>query len=358
MKSRKIKLIIFLGVLALCNPVSGIAIGSDILPVLTNYRIPLDKKGAVVGKLIIPSEFEGEQLVLQKDTSGLFQLDRHGNLRLKKSIQMKSSEQSFCYGVTIGVGSLSVDFNLVKDEFIQSPVIAHRGAWKNHPGSENSLSALKSAIRIGACGSEFDVWWSEDKVPVVSHDPVIGGKNVEKTSAKELQTVKLEENESVPTLEQYLQTAMQQNRTHLVLEIKSSQVSQQRTIELTEAVVRMVHKMRAQAWVEYISFNYETLLKIRQLDPVARIAYLSDDKSLQTLVDDRISGIDYSFYSYQKDPELIEKAHKLGLTVNVWTVNDKSELEFYVQKGVDFITTNEPEALIKIINDNKQKSDD
>ncbi len=116
--------------------------------------------------------------------------------------------------------------------------------------------------------------------------------------------------------------------------------------------------MRAQAWVEYISFNYETLLKIRQLDPVARIAYLSDDKSLQTLVDDRISGIDYSFYSYQKDPELIEKAHKLGLTVNVWTVNDKSELEFYVQKGVDFITTNEPEALIKIINDNKQKSDD
>jgi len=358
MKSRKIKLIIFLGVLALCNPVSGIAIGSDVLPVLTNYRIPLDKKGAVIGKLIIPSELEGEQLVLQKDTSGLFQLDRHGNLSLKKSIRMKASEQSFCYGVTIGVGSLSVDFNLVKDEFIKSPVIAHRGAWKNHPESENSVSALKSAINIGACGSEFDVWWSEDQVPVVCHDPVIGGKNVEKTSAKELQTVKLEENESVPTLEQYLQTAMQQNRTHLVLEIKSSQVSQQRTIELTEAVVRMVHKMRAQAWVEYISFNYETLLKIRQLDPVARIAYLSDDKSLQTLVDDRISGIDYSFYSYQKDPELIEKAHKLGLTVNVWTVNDKSELEFYVKKGVDFITTNEPEALIKIINDNKQKSDD
>lgn len=348
MKSRKVSLLIILVVLTLCGPLRGIAGQPGALPVLTNYRIPIEKKGAFIGKVIIPSELASKKAVLLKDTSNLFRLDKSGNLSLKKSVSLKSSERQFCYGITIGIGTSSVDFDLIKDEFIRNPVVAHRGAWKNHPGSENSVSSLKNAIAFGCAGSEFDVWWSADEIPVVCHDHSVGGKMLEHTSASELQQVKLENGDGVPTLEQYLRTAIQQNKTQMVLEIKSSEVSQERSLKLTDAVVRMVHRLKAQAWVDYISFNYGALQRVRELDPTARLAYLSDDKPLETLVSDHISGIDYPFYSFQRDPGLIKKAHKLGLSVNVWTVNDHDELARYLQEGADWITTNEPEDLLQL----------
>lgn len=261
---------------------------------------------------------------------------------------MKSSTKQFCYGITIGLGASSVDFNLVTDEYIRNPIIAHRGAWKNHSGSENSMSSLKNAIAIGCAGSEFDVWWSADQIPVICHDHSVGGKLLEKTSLAELQQVTLNDGEAVPTLEQYLLMIMRQNKTQLVLEIKSSEISNERSLELTDAVVLMVHKLKAQAWIDYISFNYGVLQRIRELDPTARLAYLSDDKPLETLVADRISGIDYPFYSFQRDSDLINKAHKLGLSVNVWTVNDTNELSRYLSEGADWITTNEPEELLRL----------
>lgn len=318
------------------------------LPTLTNYRIPVDQKGAFIGKVISPLQQKGVKIELLKDTSNLFRLDRFGHLRLKKSVSLQSSAKQFCYGITVGIGSSAVDFNLVSDLFLRNPVIAHRGAFKNHAVSENSIGSLKHAIAIGCAGSEFDVWWTADQIPVICHDHSVGGKLVEKTTLEELLKVTLEDGQAVPSLEQYLLTIMQQNKTQLVLEIKSSEMSQERSLELTNAVVRMVHRLKAQAWVDYISFNYGVLQRIRELDPTAPLAYLSDDKPLETLVRDGISGIDYPFYSFQRDPELINKAHKLGLSVNVWTVNDPLELDKYLKGGADRITTNEPEELLRL----------
>ncbi|GET26431.1 glycerophosphodiester phosphodiesterase family protein [Prolixibacter sp. NT017] len=319
------------------------------LPVLTNYRIPLNQKGAFIGRFVISGNFAKGNIVLQKDTAGLFRIDREGKVYLKSLTRLTAAIPGFCYGITVGFGEKSVEYNLVKDEFIHTPVVAHRGAWKNQPGSENSIGSLKSAIALGCAASEFDVWWSADHVPVICHDPSIRGKVVEKTTAKELHAIDLENDEGVPSLEQYLKTTVLQNKTRLVLEIKSSQISQQRTLELTDAVVRMVHDLKAQAWVDYISFNYGALLRIRELDPTTHIAYLKDDKSIETLASDKISGLDYPFYSFQRDSSLIGKAHKVGLTVNVWTVNDAKELVHYLNEGVDFITTNEPEQLIQLV---------
>lgn len=318
------------------------------LTVLTNYRIPVNKKGAFIGKVVHPFQQKGDQIRLLKDTSHLFHLDKSGNLSLKKSVSLKSSAKQFCYGITIGLGATTVDFNLVADAFIRNPVIAHRGAWKNHSVSENSLGSLSHAIDIGCSGSEFDVWWSADQIPVVCHDHSVSGKVLEKTSLSELQQVRLNDGQAVPTLEQYLLRIMQQNKTQLVLEIKSSEISNERSLELAADVVRMVHRLQAQAWVDYISFNYSVLQKIRELDSTAPLAYLSDDKPLETLVADRISGIDYPFYSFQRDPDLITKAHQLGLSVNVWTVNDTRELDKYLKGGADRITTNEPEELLRL----------
>ena len=72
-------------------------------------------------------------------------------------------------------------------------------------------------------------------------------------------------------------------------------------------------------------------------------------KELKDLVDDRISGIDYSYYAYRQDKNLTQKAKEAGLLTNVWTVNNAEELQQYYLLGVDYITTDEPELLLKII---------
>ena len=41
-------------------------------------------------------------------------------------------------------------------------------------------------------------------------------------------------------------------------------------------------------------------------------------------------------------PEWIEEAHKLGLDVNVWTVNKEAEIDKFFDRGVDKVTTDIP----------------
>lgn len=67
------------------------------------------------------------------------------------------------------------------------------------------------------------------------------------------------------------------------------------------------------------------------------------------MVNDSISGIDYSYYAYRQDKNLLQKAKEKGLLTNVWTVNNAEELFLYYQLGFDYITTDEPELLLKII---------
>ena len=146
-------------------------------------------------------------------------------------------------------------------------------------------------------------------------------------------------------------TAKMQNTTHPIIEIKDSQKGLERTLQLTDSVVNIVHRMKMQGDVEYISFNYEVLKRIRELDPTAKTLYLWEGKKqLEDLINDRISGIDYSYYAYRQDKDLVAKAKKAGLLTNVWTVNNAEDLLLYYQQDVDYITTDEPELLLKIIN--------
>ena len=43
-----------------------------------------------------------------------------------------------------------------------------------------------------------------------------------------------------------------------------------------------------------------------------------------------------------KHPEWVEEAHKVGLKVNVWTVNETPDLQKMLDLKVDFITTDHP----------------
>jgi len=324
---------------------TGFAQSGKELLTLNNYFIPINQKGAVIGKIMNRSD---EKIVLFRDSSGLFIVDK-GYLSLKKGIEITNNSPK-CYEVILqnNKGEKKA-FELVKDNFIRNKVIAHRGAWKNQNASQNSLKSLKKAIEIGCEAAEFDVWLSSDNIVILSHDPAIGGKNVEETTAKELFQIPLKDGDFVPGLEEYISCIKHQNKTRLVLEVKASQKGEERSEAVADSSVQMVHRMKAQAWVDYITFNFDAALRIRELDPTANVLYLGSGKTLEELKEAKMSGIDYHLSRFIDDPELAEKAKNLSLKTNVWTVNKEEDLKMFLKQKLDYITTDEPELLLKLI---------
>ncbi len=190
---------------------------------------------------------------------------------------------------------------------------------------------------------------SVDSVPVIHHDPLIKEISIAKSKASDLLAIKLSNGETLPTLEVYLKAGMVQNRTKLILEIKPSELGKESSIALARKVVTQVETLKAQAWVDYISFDYDICKEVIALAPYAKVSYLNGDKSPAELAADKFFGLDYHFNVFKKNPDWIKDAHSKKLTVNVWTVNDKSALEDFLKQGVDFITTNEPELLLSIL---------
>lgn len=321
---------------------------SKALLVLDNYTIPMDMKGAKVGRFVTSQDTD---ITIVEDQSGLFEIAKTGELALKKN-KVITSTSPMSFVITVEYDGQQKTFEIVKDEFIKNKVIAHRGAWKHTGASQNTLGALQHAIDLGCQGSEFDVWLTKDKKIALNHDNDLEGRIIEKTTLADLQTIKLNNDEVMPTLEQYIDLIKSQNKTRLVLELKSNKWNAN-ILELADSCVQTVHRMNAQAWVDYITFDYRGLKVIRAMDATAHIAFLEESVDLDLQKLDGMSGIDYHFSLYDKIEKLYERCQMLGLTTNAWTVNSAEWMTRFLDMNVDFITTDEPEMLLKMIEERK-----
>jgi len=236
-----------------------------------------------------------------------------------------------------------------ENDFHTNKVIAHRGAWKKQNLPQNSIASLREAIRLGCEGSEFDVWMTADSILLVNHDADFYGLPIETSTYSELLEKKHPNGEQIPTVEAYLKEGMQQSRTKLIMEIKPSEVSGERGLALAQKAVEMVHRLGAEDWVDYIGFDYDMCLKVIEMDPSANVAYLEGDKNPKELAEAGFFGLDYYHSLLRKNHHWIEEANELGLTVNAWTVNKKEDMEWLLTKGARFITTDEPELLLELI---------
>lgn len=324
-----------------------VVLSGKVLPfTLSGYKIPVSVKGSFIAQINHPKSPAASRIV--SDTSGLFVIEGGNQLKLKaRTALSKRSANEF--EISLKSGSDTASFILVKDQFIRNKVVAHRGAWKDAGVPQNSLKSEELAIKYGCEASEFDVWLSADGVPVVSHDGIIGGRKIEETSAEELQQVPLGANCYVPTLEEYLLSIRGQNKTRLFLEIKTSEKGQERCLELTRKVVAMVQRMKVQAWVDYISFNYGVLQEIMKLDPSANTAYLWGDRTPATVKSDGLSGLDYPYEHYRKNPSWMEEARQRQLSINSWTINQENRMVELLDQHVDLITTDEPLMLLRLL---------
>src|SRR5688572_28150497 len=137
--------------------------------------------------------------------------------------------------------------------FAKNPVIAHRGAFKKNNFPENSIAALREAIRLQCTGSEFDVRMSVDDSLLINHDPHYKQMEIEKTPYLELSKIPLTNGETLPTLRQYLLEGAKNNQvTRLIVEIKPSPAGKERGEIMAGKVLSLVHELNLQNKVVYI----------------------------------------------------------------------------------------------------------
>ena len=249
-------------------------------------------------------------------------------------------------------GLFSCDLPQAKDKatFADNVVVAHRGAWKKQNIPENSIASLKHAIKLNCTCSEFDVRMTADDVLIVNHDAEHNGLAVEEHTYEELAKFKLSNGEAVPRLKDFILAGMEHNTsTGLVCEIKPS-TSKERGQLIAENVLELVEELNAEEIISsYISFDYDILLKIIELNPNAKTEYLTGNKTPEELKADGVTGLDYAYRVFKAHPDWIQKAKDLGMTLNAWTVNNQEDLDWLLANEFDFITTNEPELLFERI---------
>lgn len=232
-------------------------------------------------------------------------------------------------------------------DFAQNKVVAHRGAWKTKDLPENSIASLKEAIRLQCAGAEFDVRMTANDSLIITHDPEYANLNIEETSYQELSKFPLKNGEVLPTLREYLLAGLKNNTsTRLVCEIKPSK-NKERGLLIAEKVYKLINELNAQHMVVYISFSYDILKRLEELNPEVHTQYLDGSKAPEVLKNDGIDGADYHFSAFKKHPEWITSAKKYNITLNAWTVNEEEDMDWLLKNDFDFITTNEPELLLK-----------
>lgn len=226
-------------------------------------------------------------------------------------------------------------------------IIAHRGYWTLAGSAQNSIASLEATHHIGAYGSEFDVWITQDNQLVVNHNPEIGGVNIENARYKDIKDKKLKNGECISTLRQYLEAGKQHCQgTQLILEIKPHKVQADED-RCVDAVVKMVADEGMEQQVEYISFSMKACERLVAAG-ARHVSYLGSDVEPKEIKEKGMSGIDYAGPAFAVHPEWIKQAHDLGLTVNVWTIDDLDDVDGFIKAGVDFITTNKPVEAMKL----------
>ncbi|HEY0896158.1 MAG TPA: glycerophosphodiester phosphodiesterase family protein [Sphingobacteriaceae bacterium] len=315
--------------------------------ILTGYSFSKGKN--VIGRLMTTDGSALAQVRLTGPSAKNFFLSADHELSIRPSLNRPGV---LWYDVmieaTAGGQPLKQPFRIVHDEFRRNKVIAHRGAWKASGTAENSIAALKNAISLGCQGSEFDVHMSADSLLFINHDPSIQGLVIEKTPASKLSELRLSNGEPLPSLEQFLKAGLGQNHTRLVLEIKPTTLGADRARYVAASVLQAVRDLHAEAWIDYISFDFDICRELVRLDPSARVAYLNGDKSPAELAASKLWGLDYHYSVFKKNEALIPEARAHHLTLNAWTANDRETMNWLLQNGFDFITTNEPELLLQM----------
>ena len=221
-------------------------------------------------------------------------------------------------------------------------VFAHRGGAALRP--ENTLLAFDHGLSLGADGLEFDVHLSRDGVVVVHHDRTLerttnGRGPLAALSADELGHLDAGHSfegfrgaaGGVPTLE----AVLRRYPVPLIIELKVNDP------ELARKTIDAVRAARTyEPAIRTGSSREETRLALYRSWihwPVQRPPY----REFQV---PELSGSTRVVSS-----RFVRYAHKAGIAVHVWTVNDPADMRRLLDWGVDGLISDRPDLAVEVV---------
>ncbi len=252
----------------------------------------------------------------------------------------------------------------------QTWVIAHRGGAGLAP--ENTMAAFRKAVAMGVDMLEMDVHMTKDGHIVVIHDSTVDRTTDGAGKVNEMSFRKLEELDAgyrftpdggmsypyrgkgitIPSLEEVLSSFP---NTRMSIEIKPSNPL------VADKVVSLVKKHHADERVLLISFDSNVMHRVRTIDPDVvtgaskwemETFWIMQELHIWRLyrpIPDVLQLPDTWKGHQVVTPGLIRAAHKLGMKVQVWTVDDPAEMEKFIGEKVDGIITDRPDLLLKLL---------
>lgn len=250
-------------------------------------------------------------------------------------------------------------------------VVAHRGDSHNFP--ENTLEAFISAVNMGIDVIETDVHLTRDGHVVIWHDPTLdrntnGTGMVEDHTLEELKqldagyTFTQDGGKTFPfrgkdvhlaTLEEALEACPNQ-RFNIDLKSKDPAI-----VDTFESIIT-AHK--AEDRVLCASFHLRNLQLMREKNrriltsvTTLEVIPLLFRQKLGLLPKDLAMGRTLVFQVPVKQwgiqvitPGFIETFHSRGAVIQVWTINDESQMWELFTLGVDSIMTDDPATVIRV----------
>lgn len=245
------------------------------------------------------------------------------------------------------IGFAAINSFRVEDDV---EVMAHRGASSSAP--ENTIAAFQSAIENGADWIELDVQEDADGRVVVLHDSDFmkladNPLKIWNASDSDLRDVDIGSwfdsafsSERVPTLADVL--AMCKNKIGVIIELKYYGHDQ----ALEEKVARIVENLDMAKQVMVMSLKPNRVAKFKTLEPdwpcgVLMSVSVGDIQKF----DVEFLAVNASFASRH----FVNRVHKAGKKIFVWTVNDPATMSTMMNRGVDGILTDRPELAKQVL---------
>jgi glycerophosphoryl diester phosphodiesterase len=236
-------------------------------------------------------------------------------------------------------------------------VIAHRGFSAEAP--ENTLAAVRRAIEIGADMVELDVTMTADGNVICLHDETLDRTTDGRGPATERTLAEIRRldagswfsaefaGEPVPTLAETLDVV--DGRILLNIEIKPEAVPH----GVVGAVADLVRGRRMVDRVVVSSFAPEALRRMKLAAPeIATVSLFNDElhdgrDPLEVVLEVGSRGLNIS--AKRVTPELVERCHRHGLPVGVYTVNRTQPMRRLIRLGVHAIFTDRPDRVREVV---------
>ena len=248
-------------------------------------------------------------------------------------------------------------------------VYAHRGGAALRP--ENTIAAFDHGLSVGADGLELDVHLSRDGVVVVHHDATLERTTNGRGRVADLNAAELSELDAgfwfrnpgrdgfpfrgrgmgVPTLATVL---ARYQETHMIIEMKANEP------ELAQRTIDDVRAAGAVGRVALGSFGWRVLRAARTIEPRIPTGAAREETRMALYRSWVRWPLGRTAYRELQVPErsgtttivtrrFVAHAHRSGLPVKVWTVNEPADMRRLIAWGVDAIITDRPDLAVDVV---------